>query len=399
MRVLFVEEALRDGVGHWPAYIGDLARGFRDNGDEVDVLVHTAATDEVVEQMRGVRGLRRSCWDDSRSRGAIGGLTHNLAMWQDLTRFLRSRSSYNWILALTIRAQHVLAYLALAHRLQRIGGGRLMLLFVQGQGEYAGPGRPTSFAQNAGSRLMKMALRMMNTHVASGRVVLAAETAAMKAEYERFSGLPFRLFPHPASLRRLPDVGPAGPELTFVSPGFARHEKGSDVLQDAIIELFRATPELPARFILQWLQPFKRPDGSTASPSEELLQNPRVQVIDRKIEEKEYAHFLHRSDFAVLPYRPDSYHARVSRVAIEASCIGKPLLVSEDTWLETHVRQFGGGLTFRSDCVPSLMATIREATESHSDLTRQAQSRAADAREYYSVGHFRETLLMLDRLR
>jgi hypothetical protein len=274
-----------------------------------------------------------------------------------------------------------------------------MLLFVQGQGEYAGPRRPALFVRNAGSRLMKLALRMMQEHVASGRVVLATETAAMKAEYERFSGLPFRLFPHPASIGQSREAGAAGPELTFVSPGFARHEKGSDVLQDAIVELFRATPELPARFILQWLHPFKTPDGLTVSPAGELLQNPRVQVIDRKIESEEYARLLHRSDFVVLPYRPDSYHARVSRVAIEASCMGKPLLVSKDTWLEDHVHQFGAGLTFRSDSVSDLIASIREATASHSELTRQARSRAADARDYYSVRSFRETLLKLDRLR
>ena len=109
MRILIVEEALQSGIGHWPAYIGDIASGLRDLGCDVDVAVHQNASLGVIDKTRGTPWFSRNCWNDVKSRGAVGGIIHNFFFGRELARWLRTREPYDWVCALTMRLQHLLA--------------------------------------------------------------------------------------------------------------------------------------------------------------------------------------------------------------------------------------------------------------------------------------------------
>jgi hypothetical protein len=74
VRILITEEALQNGNGHWPSYIGGIAEGLRIAGDDVDVLVHRNATDAVIDQVGGTRWFSRNCWHDKASQGGLGGV-------------------------------------------------------------------------------------------------------------------------------------------------------------------------------------------------------------------------------------------------------------------------------------------------------------------------------------
>ena len=67
--------------------------------------------------------------------------------------------------------------------------------------------------------------------VKSKTVILAAETESMKKELEEFTKLPVTLFPHPIEAKDLSPNTKVSPDpITISCPGFARHEKGSDIL-------------------------------------------------------------------------------------------------------------------------------------------------------------------------
>ena len=60
MRILITEEALQNGSGHWPSYIGDISSGFRALGDKVDVAVHRHATEGVISRVGGTPWFSRN---------------------------------------------------------------------------------------------------------------------------------------------------------------------------------------------------------------------------------------------------------------------------------------------------------------------------------------------------
>lgn len=396
MRILIVEEALQSGKGHWPNYIGDLAGEFRRAGDQVDVLVHRDALDPVVEKVGGTRWMTRNCWVDPRSQGKLGGFRHNWSFYRDLRRWFRAQPSSDWVLALTMRLQHLLAFAAVSRCRWVPRDTRFLLLFVQGFGEYREDGSPTTFPQNLSNRLAAQAFRVMAAAVRSGRVVIAAETAGMQDEIQRFTGLPVQLFPHPVH-NRSADATLIQPEtsrerLTVSCPGFARHEKGSDLLQDAIVQILAGPYAERFHFVLQWPEPFALPDGVILDAHPSLRQHPSVEFIDGNLDAVAYGALLDRSDFVILPYRRNSYHHRLSRVAIEAAGKGIPLIHTSRTWTDEVAEIAGGATPIHHETSQGIADALVEAADHAESRRAAARMGAAAIRKLHSAESFRRAL-------
>ncbi|MFW5882765.1 MAG: hypothetical protein ACOCVG_00190, partial [Verrucomicrobiota bacterium] len=161
MRILIVEEALQRGNGHWPGYIGGIVAALRASGDDVDVLMHREAAPELVESLGGTPWLSRNCWEDAASQGGLGGLRHNLGMEKELKVWLREQEPYDWVFALTMRLQHLLAFGCLSRWRGLPQSTRFLLLFVQGFGRYQGRGQPLAFPRNPSTLLARFCFRML----------------------------------------------------------------------------------------------------------------------------------------------------------------------------------------------------------------------------------------------
>ena len=202
MRILIVEEALRLGNGHWPRYVADLAAGFRAEGDVVDVLGHRDANDKVKSVVPNVvPWLSRDCRADARSQGLIGGIRHNLCLKRELKAWLKGREPYDWILSLSSRPKHLLAFAMLA-RAGYCPRLRFLLLFVISPGQQDEVGK---FRLSASNLFAKFCFALLRPAVCRGQVVIAAETQGMQAEIERFSDLRTLLFPHPVEAAQAPE--------------------------------------------------------------------------------------------------------------------------------------------------------------------------------------------------
>lgn len=395
MRVLIAEEALQTGSGHWPSYIGGIAEGFRAEGDEVDVLAHREASPAVIASVGATPWFERNCWRDPRSQGPVGGIRHNLRFRFALNAWLKAHQPYDWVCALTMRLQHLLAFALLSRDSAIPRTTRFLLLFVQGFGQFAGPGVPTTFSRSSSNQLARLCFRLLAPAVRSGRVVLAAETAGMQDELTRFTSLPVALFPHP-----IPPASPqsrhpssSGNSVTITCPGFARHEKGNDLLQEAILDLLSNSKSAPLRFILQWPEPFTLPDGSQARPDPILLKDSRVEFLNGNLDSIAYEHLLARTDIVVLPYRRASYHHRVSRVAIEAASRGIPLVYTQGTWTAEIAELAGCGVPIENEDAISTAKALTYATNQLLTLQHTAQAGATNVTSFHSVQHFRSLLL------
>ena len=393
MRCLFVEEALQHDAGHWPVYLGDLAQGFRLAGDTVDLLAHRDADPALLIRLKAVPWLSRSCWSDPSAQGQIGGLRHALRFAAELRRWLREQTApYDWICSLTMRLPHLLAYTLLIRSGAVPPGCRCLLLFVQGFGVYAGPGLPARFPDTTSNRLARWCFRRLRHAVQRGDVVLAAETSAMRDELALFCGLPVQLFPHPVALAAARTPPASSLPITITCPGFARYEKGVDLLQAACSQLWATPAFQQVQVVCQWPEPFALPDGTLLSPDPVLEADPRFELINHSLDADAYDALLARTDLIILPYRRESYFNRVSRVAIEAAIRGIPLVVMRHTWAEELAGLASGSVLIEEETAESVIAALRQALTELNQLRCAALSSSEEVRSFHSVSHFRSLL-------
>ncbi|MDA7877727.1 hypothetical protein N9A89_06650 [Akkermansiaceae bacterium] len=391
--MLITEEALQTGVGHWTAYLAGITSHFRSKGDEVDVLCHANATPEVLERVGGTPWFSRNCWLDTRSQGGIGGLLHNFIFRQQVAKWLRKAKSYDWICALTMRTQHLLAFALLARSPFLPRKTRFLLLFVQGFGVYSGPQQPCRFVPNLSTRFARFCFHLLAPAVRTGRVILAAETKGMQEELGRFTGLCVSHYPHP-----VPPPSTRGHlersdrSLTVTCPGFARYEKGTDLLQEAI-RLLRGNQEMNhLHFVLQWLEPFEMPGGSTVKPDKSLASEGRVEYLTESLNEESYEDLLARSDLVIVPYRRESYHNRVSRVAIEAASRSIPLIYTAGTWSGEVAELAGAGVPITGESSEAVAYALRRALDGFARLKEEASEGASRVIDFHSAEEFRRLM-------
>jgi glycosyltransferase involved in cell wall biosynthesis len=403
-RILIVEEALESTKGHWFEYIKTISVACRSAGDEVSIIAHQRADPKIIEDLLAQPLLRHSAWDrtlDSPNpiKRYLSVLRHNWQLYRSIDQILGMEPKVDCVLAPTILIHHLLAWTLLARKYRNFRYKRLVLFFVNGQGTYHGPGLALSFPRNPKTALFRFLLRRLTTLVESGDVVLAAETTGMANEYASFSGVPFQCLPHPVRFEpskescARPQRRTRSEEITFGCFGFARHEKGSDLLQEAILLIRHQHPEVRIRFLIQWLDDFRTPDGILVTRHPTLLQDPAVEYITRSLTGEEYHHFLGQTDAMVLPYRAASYYARVSRVAIEAASLGIPLVYTRQTWMEELVTEFGAGEGFRNEDIEDLVGAILKMAREIDTFSCHARNRRELVLQHYCPEHFRSWLL------
>jgi glycosyltransferase involved in cell wall biosynthesis len=396
-RLLIVEEALRSaGVGHWYEYIKAIAEGCREEGIDVTVAAHQAVEPLIRETLGARPVLRYSAWDriyDSPSalKRYVGVFQHNLRLSRDLQTFLARSEPFDYVLAPTNISHHTLGWYWVTLKCAGRNFRRLAMIFVNtpgsrnGQGNYHFP-RSTAF--------QRVCLRRLAGFQRGGSLALVAETRRAAEQFKVFCGLEFALFPHVVNLPPVTAAYPVknGGELALGSFGFARHEKGSDLLQQAVVHFLRENRGSGPRFIMQWGRDFTGESGERVGKAPELAADPRVEFIDQPLTTAQYMTRLNQVQGVVLPYRCRSYYDRVSRVAIEAACAGLPFIYPRNTWLADLAERCGAGVGFDDGSVQDLTRALREFVQRIGPLRDQARAGSAEARRYFSPKRFKACL-------
>ncbi len=391
-RLLIVEEALRDGKAHWFSYIQTIARAAARHQFAVDVACNANADQSVRSALATLPVFEHSVYlDQHRSKWPgeryYSFILHSYRVVRKLWPLLRTQPRYDEVFVPTMLVQHVLAwwYIMTFHPNRP---KRVTLFFVATPGVWNAAAGNTVMPRS--SMLMKTLLRMLRSRQRRNELRLGVETRAAKREYEQLTGMPFVLFPHPVEFHSAPSETIQDP-AEFSCFGFARHEKGSDILARAINQLDASNAATDVHFKVQWLDAFRMPDGSMCSP-EILKGNGRVEVIDRSLDESEYLRLLNTTDCMLLPYRNSSYYARLSRVAIEAAFMGIPMIYTKGGWLEEIATEHGAGVGIADESVDELVEAIKSMKNNLAEFRAKAVSKVPTARTYYSADRFMELL-------
>jgi glycosyltransferase involved in cell wall biosynthesis len=401
MRWLIVEDALRDRKGHWFEYLGTFARELRCLGDDVVILADRSAEPFLVEQLRVRPVLPASIWH--RMGDGAGALRRYLRVpvhaWQTyraMKKYIRQNEKFDVFFVPTVMVHHLLGWTWLIKRTLKKATGRILLFFPNTPVQLDLKTNEPSWLPAPTAKLFYWLIRSLRDEVKQGRVILGVETQPMREALTRLTGVPFTYFPHPVTPSsefgvRSSKFRPAvlNPQLsTFItmgSYGSARHEKGSDLLVDAVDEFCRRYPDTRVRFVLQSV-------GGGPEQWKKLEGNPKVRLITDYFADGEYARQLQATDVLLLPYRRSSYALRVSRVVIEAMVYGIPVIATRGTTLANQALESGSAVLCGDENVESLVVAICEMNQKFFKYQQIAEQRGAMARELFSIKEFRETL-------
>lgn len=397
-RLLIVEEALKTHVAHWYEYDKAVCDIHRALDVETTVAAHTDVAAEIRDTLPAEPVFAHTNWDNIYAHPAtwrryLGIGHHNLRVYRTMDRFLRAHGLFDCVFVPTVVIHHVIAWrFLLAQHLGR-SFRRLVLLFRNNVGSYAENISTPKFKRN--SIVWRHVLRSFAPYVESGAICLATDSERLATEYELVGGPRPVVFPSPR-IALPPRQGAAsrtsrGP-YTFGCLGPARFEKGIDLLQGAMIRFLAANPLTDVRFIIQWNQDIVNPDGSVYRPDPVLEADRRVVFLGDRIDSERYENLLADIDCMVLPYRRESYFARISGVAVEAVTGGIPVIYTEDTWMEDLVRGVGAGIGVRGGDVDSLVAAVSIAFAKREQLASEARARSDLAQIEHSPGRFANLL-------
>ena len=399
MRLLIVEEALKDRRGHWYEYNRAIVAEARRRGVETTVLAHADLQEDLRRELGAKPFFPVTSWDHvyyhpAAWRRYLGILRHNLLVARLVGAYLADAGPFDVVLVPTVVLYHWLAWRWIAWRGKGRWFGRLVLTTRNNAGEYDPATRRYRFTASA--RVLRRIVGTFRSPVRGGVVELASDSGRLAAQYEAQCGVPLSVYPHPVDddldARRPRGRDPSAP-LTFGALGPPRFEKGSDLILEAARLLRNRHPAKQVRFLIQWSGECHDPLGRLVAPGADLEGDANVTLVTSDLSTAQYRQRLAECDVLLLPYRRAQYHARLSGVAVEAFRSGIPCICVSDTWIADSMALFGAGVAIEEESAEALAEAIARMAGRYDEYAALAIGHAEAARRFHSAEAFVERLL------
>jgi len=388
-KILICEEALIDEKGHFQSWIKAIRKMHLDVGATVFVAGNKAVIPEVRDDLGVMPVYTVNSWNQAVTgqwpswRRYLHVFAQNWRVFWQTRKALKKVGPVDVVLFTAVRIHHLLGLRLLCTWGLGRKFDRLVCFLLTSSAEYNEHFTEFRFPRQSG--LLKTVLRSFARLAKERTVLLAGDSHVTCSEYEQLSGVPITLFPSPGAdlcYERQSDEG--SETAVFTMLGVSTWDKGIDIFHDAI-ELFLArNPTKSVKFVLQWGVDCVGPSGDKKHISEAVRGNARVALYERRLTNDEYAKLFRKSDFIVLPYRKCTYFNRISGVAVEAAVSAKPMIVTERTWLEWAIREFGSGLSVPEGDVDCLCSALERCCAEWHDMATEALQRAEVALAYNS---------------
>ena len=393
-RILLVEEALQSRVGHYFHFTQCLDNAAKSLGYELEVACHKNADPFILNNLKCHPIFHKSRYESTPlSRIPVLGksrfILHNFQFYLSLKRLLKQRT-FTRVFLPTANYYHLWGFGLLKRYNSSLLPKCCIFCVHQPSTWSAIENKPVA---DRLAPILKHQIHGILKHSSPGDITLSVETDHARKEYERLCGYKVQVWPHPVAHCERVLKPKDATKTVFASLGFARHEKGSDILIKAIEGCISLREFQDCRFILQWGIDFAMPDGSLMEVPETLRNHPNVQIIDESLTSEEYASLLTSSDAIILPYRKSSYYGRLSRVSIEAAANGIPMIVTPFTHLENVVSEQGAGVIIENETPKALINGIRTYMNASETYQAHAAKRAPKSAAHHSAENFLQHLI------
>lgn len=397
-RLLIVEEALKNRNGHWYEYNKAIIEEARSRGIEVTLLVHKDIETDICDELGATPWFPATSWDlvYSRSNPAIryfGFLRHNFLVARWMTRHFRKNPPYDVVLVPTVVLYHWLAWRWLVIPGSGLWFKKVILTIRTNVGKY--DPEKDNYSFNLSTKIFGKIIKTFKQSVKNNIVVFATDSNKLAEQYQLLSGIPFRTYPHPRTIKNMPerDSRTIKDKCIVISAlGPPRYEKGSDLIIGTVCKLIKYTPQLPVRFVLHWNKTNVLHEGNEISIPDEIKEAGNVEIIWNNMSSQEYQKRIDETDLMLLPYRRHEYHDKLSGVAIEAFQSGASCICISNTWIEDCMNEVGSGISIKEESVDSLTLGILEYIENNEKYKSLANNNIQTARNYHSSAAFVDTL-------
>jgi glycosyltransferase involved in cell wall biosynthesis len=399
--ICVVDPWLRDYVGHDFNYASNIGRAICARGLEFRVL---AARDCLpgIRQALPIEPVFRTLPmgpsnRNNRAARALEGyarLCSNYARFSsDLAAVDKTSLDGRWILFLENANQfNLLAWSRWLRRFQTAKSPAFVVML-----------RFSYFDQRRGrwrksALLVRAALRTLEKASRNYRIHLVADSKELADEYRSLTRLPVSILPTPLTCHlSSPKTSPPSSSIDAMHvllPGRPSLAKGVATFALAIKQLAEGGQCSGLTFTLQdYDTPFREPGLARSIAMLQQLCLPGLHIVQKPLDEDGYYQLMSEADLVVLPYFQEDYHAMVSGPFVEALALGKPVVVTEDTWMSAQLARFGAGLTVRDRDAEDLARVICAARDGYQHLAEQASARQESWITYHNPDNFVQELL------
>ena len=373
MKVVIIDNSLRNKVGHQYEYDSALAAVLRGRGCTVQVYAHRDLDQYSREELIAVPIFPMSELEEYRPLPFYvpfsDFLFGNPSFFLALARAKIHLEDPDLVLDHTITPKHLVGLFAWRSLLLRKKRTTLVVLLrfdIRSQHD------------ELAYRIAFLAKKIM-----PGRVIFATDSDELAARYSPMVGETIHVLPIP----HVPAISAPGGSLPKHSrkvvvafPGIAGENKGFHFLPEVVDRI--AAAGIDMRFIVQTVMPM---------PTQILLEALRrlksfereVHIIDRPLSTSEYHAMLQGADCVLLPYDPVRYGGQTSGVFTEALAAGKVVLATRTRWMERNMEQYDSGVFIEEFSSTGIL----EAIKSYLGNREREEERAAHAAERWRAYH------------
>lgn len=167
------------------------------------------------------------------------------------------------------------------------------------------------------------------------KVHLYGENESVARMLSRELGAPVAAAPLPARFEASAEAGPSSESLRICYLGPAREEKGFLLLPDLIEAILERPPSTDVEFFIQCPPQIVGYSQAIMNAIARLQNLPgdKVRLFNQHLPSAAFESELRNSDLVLLLYNQQKYAVRGSGIALDALCMGKPILTTSGTHL------------------------------------------------------------------
>lgn len=363
--VIVIDPNLKDTLGHYLEYDAAVVKGLRAAGARPILLAHRAVQSGIVDVLGAQPVFRDDIWSDSGRASRWSTAKANLRFLSDMLRAVRRQQLGPHVVCFvhSFINRQFFALVLLPLLMTRRRSYSFIYLFRYQAGFYGG-------------RLARFGFRLLELLARWRSIRLGSDSDRLAADLQALTWLPVEVLPIP-HVPPTAEIQGRSPDhhCHFVSLGGARDEKG-------ILELFAAIRWLHdnyhlhnVRFTLQCND--ATPEVAAAITAFRDANLPGCRLLFSALATADYYDLLAQADIVLLPYWRSIYARRTSGVFVEALSAGKPVVVTEDTWMADQLSRHGAGLLCADRDPVTLGLAIMAARAMRADLVALATARRA----------------------
>ncbi len=331
-------------------------------------------------------------------KGLINFIFENKSYFKDLKSIKNNFSSDDIVLIHTIDPTFLFGVYCWYRSLPKNRTPYLVLLFRFGNIIYSRQKkrRPSYY-------FYKLFLSLINQLPKKNKVIIVTDSDDLTKEYSDMSKTEIHTLPvlsAYASEQKHYNGNNNHGKAILMYLGDASDDKGYYLLPEAINFALQTKEEDIDKFVIQSNIVPGRPADKTLKAKKELSEfKNKVVLVNKALSPEEYLDLMSTADAILIPCRAttkDGYYARTSGIFTDALALGKPVIITENTWLERQAEKYEAGrIIIKENDSASLGKAMVEFLNNREKLKAKSAASAIKWEKYHNVKNYFDILINL----